>query len=495
MNLTTLLLNIGIVSLILSALIIFGLKKHKEILMTFLQTFCGVLFLFSGWVKAVDPLGTGYKMVDYFTEFESTFADTALSFIAPLFPFFSGYSTAFSVVMIILEIMLGIMLITGSRSKLVAWLFFGLVAFFTVLTGFTYLTGYVPPGTNFFEFSNWGPYVKTNMKVTDCGCFGDFIKLEPKTSFFKDVVLLFPAIYFLVRNRKMHSLFHTGTNFMIETASLVGLLFYCLSNFMWDIPSVDFRPFAKGKDVAKTKAIEEQAMADVKITDWRLKNKASGKEIVIANTEYMTNYKNYPKAEWGVVDQIKTEPAIKSTKISEFEIQDVDDNDITSDFLGEGTQILIVSYKLYADITTEKVMTKDSLYMMDTLYSDDGVMTIDKRFDRVESKEETVPVFNWDKGFKADIKKKLLPVIDQLTAKGVPATWVVGGAGSTEINALARDMNIKDIRMAQADDILLKTIVRSNPGVVLWKDGKIVDKWHIDKLPTGDAIIQQYINE
>ncbi len=492
MNLTTLLLNIGIVSLIVSAIIIFGLKKHKEILMTFLQTFCGVLFLFSGWVKAVDPLGTGYKMVDYFTEFESTFSDTALSFIAPLFPFLSGYSTGFSVFMIILEIVLGIMLITGSKSKLVAWLFFLLVAFFTVLTGFTYLTGYVPSGTNFFEFSNWGPYVKSNMKVTDCGCFGDFIKLEPKTSFLKDVFLLIPAIYFLVRNHKMHSLFNKGANSIIEIGAIVGLLIYCLSNFVWDIPSVDFRPFAKGKDVAKTKEIEEQAMADVKITDWKLKNKGTGEEIIIANNEYMTNFKNYPKTEWSVVDQIKTEPLVKSTKISEFEMYDIDDNDITSDFLQEGTQLLIVSYKLYADISTEKVMTQDSLFVMDTLMSEDGTKMINKTFDRIESTEKTVPVFNWDKGFKSDVNDKLLPVVNTLTAKGIPATWVIGGAGSTEINALANDMNVTNIRMAQADDILLKTIVRSNPGVVLWRDGKIIDKWHIDKLPDGDKIYNQY---
>jgi len=492
MDLTTLLLNIGIVSLILSAIIIFGFKKHKEMLMTFLQTFCGVLFLFSGWVKAVDPLGTGYKMVDYFTEFESTFADTALSFIAPMFPFLSGYSTGFSVFMIILEIVLGIMLITGSKSRLVAWLFFGLVAFFTVLTGFTYLTGYVPSGTNFFEFSNWGPYVKSNMKVTDCGCFGDFIKLEPKTSFLKDVFLLIPATYFLIRNHKMHDLFHGGTNFMIEVAATLGLLFYCLSNFVWDIPSVDFRPFAKGKDVAKTKEVEEQAMANVKITDWKLKNKESGEEIIIANNEYMTNFKNYPKTEWSVVDQIKTEPLVKSTKISEFELYDIDDNDITADFLGQGTQLLIVSYKLYADITTEKVMTLDSLYKMDTLYADDGVMTVSKTFDTVKERQETVPVFAWDKGFKSDIMDKLVPVINSLTAKGVPATWVVGGSGSTEINALAKDMKLKDIRMAQADDILLKTIVRSNPGVVLWRDGQILDKWHIDKLPDAEEIYSQY---
>ena len=75
----------------------------------------------------------------------------------------------------------------GYYRKWTAWLFFLIVFFFTILTGFTYLTGYVPLDANFFDFSAWGPYVKENMRVTDCGCFGDFIKLDPKISFFKDL--------------------------------------------------------------------------------------------------------------------------------------------------------------------------------------------------------------------------------------------------------------------------------------------------------------------
>jgi uncharacterized membrane protein YphA (DoxX/SURF4 family) len=487
----TLLTYIGIAAVFLTLFIAFGLKKHKEILMTLFQNFCGLLFVVSGAVKAVDPLGTGYKMVDYFTEFESTFTGTAMEFIAPMFPFLSQYSTSFSVFVIVLEIILGIMLITGSKSKLVAWLFFLLVAFFTVLTGFTYLTGYVPSGVNFFEFSNWGPYVKSNMKVTDCGCFGDFIKLEPKTSFLKDVFLLIPAIYFIVRNRKMHQLFGSTTNTIIETVSIIGLLFYCLSNFVWDIPSVDFRPFARGKDVAKTKQIEEQAMADVQITGWKLKNKTDGKEITLANSEYMTNFKKYPKTEWSVVDQIKTEPLVKATKISEFEILDMESNDITDDFLGEGSRFLIVSYKLYVDIGTEKQMFQDSIFTMDTTIVNRDTLTA-KVFDRVEEKQKTVPTFSWDRAFSRNVRDELLPTMRAITAKGIPVTWVVGGSGNTEIEALVRDMNIQNIRMAQADDILLKTIVRSNPGVVLWKNGKIVDKWHIDKLPSGEELLKEY---
>ncbi|HMR89476.1 MAG TPA: hypothetical protein PKD51_15050, partial [Saprospiraceae bacterium] len=118
MTLLTLITYIAIVSLVLTLVMIFGFKVQKSAVMTYLQNFTGILFLFSGWVKAVDPLGTAIKMGDYFAEFNATFADTSFSFIAPLFPFLTNYSTAFAIVMIIFEIILGIMLILGDRPKL-----------------------------------------------------------------------------------------------------------------------------------------------------------------------------------------------------------------------------------------------------------------------------------------------------------------------------------------------------------------------------------------
>src|SRR5690606_24466403 len=102
MTLLTLCLYIAIAAAILTALIGF-LKRElvKNWLMSFLQNFAGTLFIISGLVKAVDPLGTAYKMEQYFAEFAYTFQETALSFIAPVFPFLSSISVVFSVAMII----------------------------------------------------------------------------------------------------------------------------------------------------------------------------------------------------------------------------------------------------------------------------------------------------------------------------------------------------------------------------------------------------------
>ena len=240
MTLGTIVLYTAIVALILTVLVGVFKGGHKSWLMTFLQNFCGSFFIFSGWVKAVDPLGMGYKLEQYFAEFESVFSETWFSFIAPIFPWMNEHTVTISMIVIIFEIVLGIMLLMGAKSKFTSWAFLLLVGFFTFLTGFTYLTGYVPEGVNFFEFGKWGPYVETNMKVTDCGCFGDFIKLKPLVSFYKDIFLLFPAFFFVFRHKDMHQLFTKGIRNIIIWGSTIGLIIYCLSNFVWDIPHADF---------------------------------------------------------------------------------------------------------------------------------------------------------------------------------------------------------------------------------------------------------------
>ena len=133
--------------------------------------------------------------------------------------------------MIVFEIALGLMLLLGHKPKFTSWAFLILVLFFTFLTGFTYLTGYVSDGVNFFSFSDWGAYKDTNMKVTDCGCFGDFIKLKPKTSFLKDVFLLIPGFYFLFKPSHMHQLFSRNIRNILVVLTVVGITFYCFSNY------------------------------------------------------------------------------------------------------------------------------------------------------------------------------------------------------------------------------------------------------------------------
>ena len=490
-----LLTGVGIAAIILTVLVGFVFKSHKSWLMTFVQNYCGALFLFSGWVKAIDPLGTAYKMEQYFGEFESTFSDTALGFIAPIFPFFSEYSVAFSVGMIVFEIILGLMLLMGSKSKLTSWLFFGLVAFFTALTGFTYLTGYVPQDVNFFEFSKWGVYNENNMKVTDCGCFGDFLKLEPKVSFFKDVALLFPALYFVFRHKDMHELFSKKVQNIILGATTIGLLVYCFSNYVWDLPHTDFRPFKVTADIRGEKEAQGEAMGSVQITDWILENKASGEQLSLPNATYMAEFKNYPKAEWSIIDQKKTEPAIAINKISEYAIEDYDGYDVADELLGEsGYSVMLVCYKLYTDddkMAAQSYTVKDTLYNIDTIQVEGQTeLSVVKSIAEIKERTESKDVHLFDKDYVSRFTEVTNPFTEAAEKAGWTIYGVAGGAGKNKIDDF-RHAAQTAYPFYVADDILLKTIVRSNPGVVLMKDGKIVNKWHYKKLPKFEEVLGQ----
>ncbi len=491
MTLTTLIIGVGIAALLLTGLVAVFNKGHKNWIMTYLQNFTGALFIFSGYVKAIDPLGTAYKMEQYFTEFESTFQDTWFSFIAPLFPFLSDLSIGFSVFMIVFEIVLGIMLIIGHRPKLTSWAFLLLVAFFTFLTGFTYLTGYVPEGVNFFSFSSWDSYKATNMKVTDCGCFGDFLVLEPKVSFLKDVFLLIPAIYFVIRHRDMHQWFSSKIRWVIIGLSSLVFLIYCFSNFYWDIPGTDFRPFNKGKDVRTTKMVEEDAQANVQIVAYQLKSKEDGSILELPYAEYLKKFKEL-KLTHDVVDQIKTEPSIKKTKISDFEITDIDGNDVTYEVIDrEGMHLMVVSYKMYGDAIKKNRTVTDTTYIIDSL-DVEGEIEIVKKVDKLTEREESYFDYVWEDDFLENYKDLIAPMAAAAKADNVGMYSVVGGAGEEMINDFKAEAGLQDFKFYTADDILLKTIVRSNPGVVLWKDGVIVDKWHYKHLPSYDEIMKMH---
>lgn len=483
MTLQTLIIYIALVAIVLTVIVGLFKKGHKSWPMTFLQNFCGVLFIVSGLVKAVDPMGTAFKMEQYFTEFEYTFADTSLSFLAPLFPFLSSISIWFSVVMIVFEIVLGLMLILGHRPKLTSWLFLSLVAFFTILTGFTFLTGYVPSDGNFFRFASWGPYAATNMKVTDCGCFGDFIKLDPKISFFKDVILLLPALYFVFRHKDMHQLFTPRARAITLGIVTILLIIFCLRNFLWGLPVVDFRPFKVGTNLYEKKTAEEDAAASVKITAWKLQNKNTGEVKDLPNEVYMAELAKYPKTEWTVIEQIKSKPAIEETKVSQFSIIDADGYDVAEDILTDsGHVFLIVAYKLKGEPVTEKVMVPDTTWGVDTIRVNPDSITLVRGTMATGVREETKEVYTWDVDYVKKYKEKVNPLMEDVMKQGARVYAAAGGAGTEKLQAF-KEVTVSPYDWYEADDILLKTIIRSNPGVVHLKAGTVVEMWHIRKLP------------
>jgi len=480
-------MSIGVITLIVALVagtLTFAQARRTTLIknpaLSFLQNFAGILFLFSGWVKAVDPLGTAYKMEQYFAEFEATFADTALSFLAPLFPAMADASVGFAVGMIVLELVLGLMLLLGTLPKLTAWAFFVLVAFFTVLTGFTYLTGFVPEGVNFFSFGQWGAFKETNMKVTDCGCFGDFIKLKPQTSFAKDVFLLIPAILFLLRSNDMHQLLTAPVRKGLTLASLPVFLLYCFSNYVWALPHSDFRPFKEGVNIAEQKQAEADALANIEILGFRALPKSGGDPVELSYDDYMSRYSEFPEEEWEI-EQIQSEPEIEPTKISEFEISHLEGYDITEDLLTEPEYLfLIVAHEIKGEETVVPETVKDTIYSVDTL-EENGAQQFVRRVKDVAERQMATRIYDWDPAY-LDRWTFIRPVLEQARQKGMQVAVVSRIASSDRLLSFIQASGL-DAPIYQADDILLKTIIRSNPGIVLLKEGTILKKWHYLNFP------------
>src|SRR6201991_4877078 len=146
-----------------------------KILIAIARTFVGILFIFSGLVKANDPLGLSYKMQEFFEVWN--------------FHWLDHFTLAFSIIMIVFEIVAGVAVLLGWRMRLFSWLLLLLILFFTFLTGYAYLSG----------------------KVRECGCFGDCIPLTAGQSFTKDLLLLVLIVFlFGVREKIRPVLNQTG---------------------------------------------------------------------------------------------------------------------------------------------------------------------------------------------------------------------------------------------------------------------------------------------
>ena len=470
-TLPALLIGVGIAAVLFTVGLYF-IKKPKHLWMSFIQAYVGILFLFSGAVKAVDPLGTAYKMDQYFAEFESAFEASWMSFIAPMFPILNSYSVSFSVIMIVFEIVLGLMILFGIYRKFATWAFFLLIAMFTFLTGFTYLTGYVPGDGTFFNLASWGDYKASNMKVTDCGCFGDFLKLEPKTSFFKDVFLLIPGLIFLLFRKKMHCILNKKAALWTTVISTLLVTVYCFSNYVWDIPHVDFRPFKEGVDIQAQKQIEQDAQAAVQVTGFLMKNKADNNKKMEVS---MADYSKYSE-EWEVEEQIRTEPTLTPSKISEFDMNNTDGDEATYELLeNEGKSIWIVAQKLKGNTVKNEVTVIDTITIFDAESEEEmqKFVSVDKVEVDFQAKEDYISLYT----------EKLKTFTDEARASGYKVFFLTAGVSGEAAQDFIEDTGI-DAQVFTGDDILLKTIIRSNPGVMIMDGAEIKKKFHIRKLPS-----------
>ena len=278
----------------------------KHIVGSLSRTILAITFLFSGFVKAVDPLGTVYKIEDYLKAFGGFFTD-----LLPL----AGVA---AVCLIAVEWLLGICMFANIRTQWTSWIS---LAFYLVMTPLTLWIALTNP-------------------VSDCGCFGDALVLTNWQTFWKNIVLLSLVIVLLVCRKAIPQTFSWWAEIVIAgigLGALISIMCYSYNH----LPPMDFRPYKIGNHIPTLMEIPEDAEPDVYETT--LIYEKDGKQ------ETFT-LENYPKGDstWHFVDQ-KSVLVKKGYEapIHDFEILTMDFEDITYDILeSEEAVTLIAMYDL-----------------------------------------------------------------------------------------------------------------------------------------------------
>jgi len=416
-----------------------------KLLLLISRIFAGSVLVVSGLVKANDAVGFSYKMEEYFS------ADVLnMEFLVP-------YALAIAVIVCISEIVLGLALITGVEIKITSWLVMLLLIFFAFLTFYS----------AYFE------------KVSDCGCFGDAIKFTPWQSLIKDlVILIFALPVFLLRNtivinteeedKKyfLASLMFIAifTSFMLDWSFPIwfALAFFVLTMLVKKIssgkstgfiilglavvlslsfsfhtyshlPIKDYRPYAVGKNIPAQMTVPEGVQGDIYETIFVYKNSDTGEDKTFDQSNYPWQDSTWV---WVSTDNNLISKGYEPP-VHDFVITDSDGYELQEDILAEEEAVVLV---IFYD------MQKSSVGAME----------------------------------------KVNAFVNEAEENG---TYVYGLTASLydEVEEF-KHANQVPITFYSADETMLKTVVRSNPGIVIIKKGDVIGKWHYNDLPTFNEL-------
>ena len=212
----------------------------------------------------------------------------------------------------------------------------------------------------------------------------------------------------------------------------------------------------------------------------------------------ITYYKEYTKEKgWKVKDQIKTDwyvlkdsvkTPITKTKVSDFAVESVENGEITDDLLAEpGYSMMIVAYKLSGSQQTEMVTVQDTIWATDTIAVTKDSSRLQSRVVSVQAKQVERKVFIPTPDYADFYTKSINPLAEAAVKAGWKVYAITTYGDSENAADFARKVGAK-YPFHRADDKLLKTIIRANPGVVIWKDGQVVDMYHHRHLPTFEKL-------
>lgn len=357
----------------------------------------GGVFIFSGFVKAVDPLGSAYKFSDYFEAFGLGFLDFSA---LPLGVLLSAF-----------ELVLGISLILGYRRKVVYVILMWFMTFFTLLT---------------FILAIFNP-------VSDCGCFGDALILTNWQTFLKNLILMvFVVILYLHRKSETDSDYPLR-EWMVVLALFTGVSIFSIWNYR-HIPLIDFRPYDVGTVIQDEMEIPEGAPVDEYETTLIYRNKETGKSesFTIENYPRDTIAWEFESSESTLVRKGDEPP------IHDFAVMDAYGMDLVEEILADpGYTLMMISYDLAGADEQSLIGASD--------WSQLGILAGDYTF------------------------------------------YAITSSPSAEVESISNSLEL-GYPFHVADEIMLKTVVRSNPGFLLLKNGTIVGKWGFRDFPAIEEL-------
>ena len=280
-----------------------------------LRYIIAIIFIISGFVKAVDVKGFSFKLEEYFSPDVFNL------------PFFEKYTLEIAVFVVALELILGLMLLMKAKLKTTLISLIALCVFFAFLTFYS-------------AYFN---------KVTDCGCFGDAIKFTPWQSFWKDMALLFGLVVLWFLNKKSETL--TNEKGCLKMPFLWLGIFasaYIIYHGIAHEPLIDFRDYKIGVDMNVEKQKIAANPSEFK-TSYTLKNSKTGEEKVVGQDDYV-NQKEYWEegTPWQIQSGKEVSVLVKQgykSAIDKFKLEDSNGNDVTDQILHLPKVYLIFSYK------------------------------------------------------------------------------------------------------------------------------------------------------
>lgn len=382
----------------------------NKIALNFSRIFVGILFIFSGLIKANDPLGFGYKLQEYFDVFHM--------------PWLSPIATGIAIFLCVLEIVLGALLLFGFWSKKVASGLLAIIIFFTFLT-----------------------FVSAAFKVvTSCGCFGDAIPLTPWQSFSKDLVLLVLIVYLFIYRAKILPLTANAgsqkAGFIAVTVLSVAFSLYTYTY----LPILDFLPYKIGASLPDAMKIPEGAPKDEYLIMYKLKNKKTGEAKEMSDKDYLKT-EIWKDNNWEIVGE-PVQKLIKKgyeAKIKDLVISDASGTDYTKELIENPYyNILIVAYNL----------------------NETNVAAIGK------------------------LNALTLDLTEQFNIRTVMLT-----SNSAQDAEAFSKRNKLLAEIFYADAVPLKSMVRASPGIVLLKNGVVINKWSYQSIPSLEKLKEVYFNK